>query len=254
MEFPVVLNFFGMRMPLHMLTEIAAFFLGYRYFVFLKRKKADPFDSEQRLILLIAAALGALIFSRVLGALENVTAWKGARNSWEYLYLNKTVVGGFLGGWFAVECAKKLLKLKQSSGDLMVYPMLFALIIGRIGCFSQGVYEETYGNETTWLTGINLGDGKFRHPLALYEIVWAVLIWILLRVLERRSELQDGLRFKLFMFLYLLYRYVAEYYKPGHPLIWNQTSIQLAILLTYAIYFKLIARLISKPEFTLYGK
>ena len=41
-----------------------------------------------------------------------------------------------------VELIKKLPVKTKASGDLFVYPLMLALIIGRIGCFSMGIYEE----------------------------------------------------------------------------------------------------------------
>ena len=74
-----------------------------------------------------------------------------------YFYSNKTIVGGLLGGLVGVELIKKLIKEKNASGDLFTYPLILAMIIGRIGCFSMGVYEETYGLPSS----IAMGD-EFR--------------------------------------------------------------------------------------------
>ena len=85
-------------------------------------------------------------------------------------YSNKTIIGGLLGGLFGVELIKKVIEEKKASGDLFTYPVMLALIIGRIGCFSMGVYEETYGLPTTLPWGVKLGDNIPRHPVCLYEI------------------------------------------------------------------------------------
>ncbi|WP_341906782.1 prolipoprotein diacylglyceryl transferase family protein [Fluviicola taffensis] len=253
MEFPINLSVFGTEINTHLVTEIAAFFVGFRFYVFKKKRIQDVFSWEQRMILLIAAALGALIFSRVLGALENVEAWKSSPDFWMYLYSSKTVVGGLLGGWLFVEIAKYFMKLKASSGDVMTFPILLGLFIGRIGCFSQGIEEMTYGNETDWLTGMDLGDGVIRHPLALYELVVLILIGVLLVVLQRKQKLSEGMQFKLMMFLYLLYRFIAEWMKPHFPLALGLTSIQIAILICYLLYLRTILYLIIKPKNTLYA-
>ncbi|KAB2838305.1 hypothetical protein F9K50_09485, partial [bacterium] len=57
--------------PLHPLLEIAAYLLAYRYYLRLRSRRSDAFSSEQRLWILVGAAAGALIFSRLLAVLEN---------------------------------------------------------------------------------------------------------------------------------------------------------------------------------------
>ncbi|MGV3610740.1 MAG: prolipoprotein diacylglyceryl transferase family protein [Fluviicola sp.] len=253
MEFPINLHLFGVEINTHLLTEFAAFFIGFRFYVFRKKRVEDVFSWEQRMILLIAAASGALIFSRVLGALENYREWMESRYFWFYLYTSKTVVGGLLGGWLFVEIAKYFMKLKASSGDVMTYPILLGLFIGRIGCFSQGIAEMTYGNATGWPTGMDLGDGVLRHPLALYEMVVLILITALLLILQKENKLRDGMQFKLMMFLYLLYRFIAEWMKPRFPLFFGLTSIQLAIIFCYLLYIRTIVQLIIMPKKNLYA-
>ena len=253
MNFPIDIHLFNTTISTHLVTEIAAFFLGYRFYAYLKKKNPTQLSMEKGLVILIAAALGALIFSRLIAALENLEEWKNAPNFWVYLYGSKTVVGGFLGGWLFVELAKKILKITKSTGDIMAYPIIFALIIGRIGCFSQGIHEQTYGYPTSWITGMDLGDGIIRHPLALYEIVYLLLIAGFLNIIQRKQKLEDGFQFKLMMFIYFAYRFFAEWVKPHHPLIIGLTSIQLGVLACYLSYSKTIFKLIIHPKNTLYG-
>lgn len=253
MEFPINLHFFGIEINTHLVAEIAAFFLSFRFYVFKKKRIQDVFSWEQRMIILIAASLGALIFSRLIGALENVEAWRSNPNFWLYLYSSKTVVGGLLGGWLFVEIAKYFMKISASSGDVMTFPILLGLFIGRIGCFSRGVEEMTYGNETNWPIGMDLGDGVIRHPLALYEMIVLIFIGVLLIVLQQRQKLSEGMQFKLMMFLYLFYRFVAEWMKPHTPLFLGLTSIQIAIIICYLLYLRTIIHLIIKPKSSLYA-
>lgn len=253
MEFPINLYLFGVEINTHLLTEFAAFFIGFRFYIFRKRQIEDVFSWEQRMVLLIAAALGALIFSRILGALENYREWQESPDFLVYLYSSKTIVGGLLGGWLFVEIAKYFMKLSASSGDVMTFPILLGLFIGRIGCFSQGIAEMTYGNVTNWFTGMDLGDGTLRHPLALYEMCILIFIAVLLLVLQRKNKLRDGVQFKLMMFLYLFYRFMAEWMKPRFPLVFGLTSIQLAIIICYLLYIRTIVQLIITPKRSLYA-
>lgn len=228
MTFPVYISFGSGRLLLHSLLEILAFYAGYKYFQFLKRKRGDNLSGTNRAWVLAGAIFGALIGSRLLGGLENLNLLRQSNNLLTYFYMNKTVVGGFLGGLFGVEVTKKMIGEKKSSGDLFVKPILLALIIGRIGCFSMGIYEETYGIQTAFPWGMNLGDGLSRHPVAVYEIIFLILLWCFIIWIERKGELRTGASFKIFMIAYLLFRFVLDFIKPHYNLILDLSVIQLA--------------------------
>src|ERR1700759_381192 len=168
------------KVLLHTIAEILAFIAGYQYFRFLRNKKGDRLSDVNRSWILVGAIFGALIGSRILGGLENPPQILAAKNIFLNFYENKTVVGGFLGGLFGVELIKKIIGEKKPSGSLFVKPILLALIIGRIGCFSMGVFEETYGLPASVPWGLNLGDGILRHPVALYEIGFLILLWLII--------------------------------------------------------------------------
>ncbi len=228
--------------PLHPLFEIAAYVLAYRYYLRLRGRSRDPFSSEQRLWILVGAAGGALIFSRFLAVLENPgffsdPGWR----AWALLS-NKTIVGGLLGGLLGVELVKKILGLKASSGDLMAYPLLLGMILGRIGCFFAGLHDATYGAPTDLPWGVDWGDGIHRHPSNLYEILFLAALWLGLRGLEGRRALADGMRFKLFMVAYLGFRFAAEFLKPIHPLAFGLSAIQLACLAGLLYYAPTLLR------------
>ncbi|ANH83634.1 diacylglyceryl transferase [Niabella ginsenosidivorans] len=223
-----------------MVTEIAAFFIAFRYYLYLRRKKGDAISGLHRLYILLGATLGALLGSRLLGGLEDPIALQRSTSPLLYLYANKTIVGGFLGGLAGVELAKKAVGEKQRSGDLYVYPILLGLVIGRIGCFSMGVYEETYGLPTTAFTGMDLGDGLMRHPVALYEIGFLVVLWWLIRWASRRYPLDNGALFKLFMVGYLVFRFLLDFIKPHYTWAIGLSSIQVACLLGLLYYIRFI--------------
>lgn len=237
----------GMAGALHLGLETLAFVAGFRYFLFLRRRQTDPIPESNRLWIIIAAAVGALLVSRLLGALEDPSAWLAAENMWLYLYANKTLVGGLLGGLFFVEGMKKILGERSSSGDLFTYPLILAIIIGRIGCFAAGLSEATYGSASDLPWAIDLGDGVPRHPVALYEIIFLTACWIGLAKMERVYALKAGVRFKLFMIAYLTFRFVLEFLKPVHTVWLGLSSIQYACLFGLLYYQPTIIRIFSNP-------
>lgn len=218
MTFPFQFEIFEKTFYWHFIFETLAFFVGIRIYYFLKKRTDDPISDTNRLIIMIGAMIGALIGSRVIALLENPS--QIANQTFLTFYQNKTVAGGFLGGLFGVEIIKKIIGVKIASGDLYVIPIIAALFIGRIGCFSMGIAEPTYGNETTFFTGMNLGDGLLRHPIALYEMLFMILLFIFFQSIKNKT-LINGDRFKLFMVLYFLFRFLVEFIKPYEPLFLN---------------------------------
>ena len=240
LKFPFYIALGSVKILWHTIFETLGLFIGFRYFIYLRKKQSDPIITTNRTWILIGAIFGALIGSRIIGALENPEQLLSAKNIFLYIYSNKTVVGGFLGGLFGVELMKHFIHEKQSSGDLFTYPMILGLIIGRIGCFSMGVYEETYGNSTTFFTGMNLGDNLLRHPVALYEIVFLFSLWATLLLIEKRFVLQNGARFRFFMIAYLLFRFFLDFIKPHYNLILQLSTIQITCLVGLLYYSKTI--------------
>lgn len=238
MAFPIAIHFGTQTILLHTILEALAFFIGFRYFLYLRKKEGDNYDSSARIWIVIGAIFGALVGSRLIGCFERPYELRLASNLWYYFYNNKTVVGGFLGGLLGVEITKKLIDEHKSSGDLFVYPIILALIIGRIGCFSMGVYEETYGLASKMPWAMNLGDGIYRHPVNLYEIAFLVLLWTTLSYLQKK-KLRNGVLFKLFIISYLIFRFLLEFIKPHYKVIFELSTIQLTCLAGLLYYLTL---------------
>ena len=240
MSFPYQFDFFGSKVYYHFLFETLAFFIGIRLYYYLKKSNNNLISDINRLWILLGAMIGALIGSRVIAMLEVPS--EISNQTWMIFYQNKTVAGGFLGGLFGVELIKKCISVKIASGDIYVIPIIVALFIGRIGCFSMGIAEPTYGNETTFFMGIDLGDGLYRHPVALYEMIYMVMLFLFF-IKIKNVNLINGDRFKLFMVLYFLYRFLVEFIKPYHPLFLNLSSIQWSALFIFVYYWKFLIRI-----------
>lgn len=248
MQFPVEITLGSLTLSLHFVLETLAFVIGFRYFLWLRSRQKDAISEPNRIWIIVGATAGALIFSRLLAALEQPLELFNSEQPLLYLYANKTIVGGLLGGLMGVEIMKKVIGEKQSSGDLFTYPLVLAMVIGRVGCFSMGIHEETYGIETAWPMGMNLGDGLMRHPVSLYEILALLLFWTFMQQVERRVRLQNGMRFQFFMIYYLLFRFLLDFIKPGYTYFWGIGSIQIACLLGLIYYRNTVTRLLLSPK------
>ena len=235
--FPVTISIGDFNILLHTVLEFVGIFIGVQYFIFLRKKQGDAIDSNNRLIIMTAAIFGAVFGSRLVGCFEDIHQLFHAKNILLYIAENKSIVGGLLGALWAVEIVKICIKEKKKSGDLFVFPLILAMIIGRIGCFSMGVYETTFGIETSSFLGLNLGDGIERHPVMLYEILFLITLWIGLYFFKRKRTLQEGSLFQYFMISYLFFRFFIEILKPNNNYFLHLGTIQIACLLGLIYYF-----------------
>ena len=241
----------GLKINVHLVLEYLAFFIAFRYYVYLRKKSTDTISANNRLSIIIGAIFGALLLSRVVAFLENpVLHMEQGRL---YLLNNKTIMGGLFGGLLGVELAKKIIGEKQSSGDLFTLPIILGIGIGRLGCFLAGTKEFTYGKETAFFLGMDLGDGVPRHPIALYEMVFLLLLFLLIRQLQQREKSwPKGSFFKLFMVSYFSFRFFMEFLKPNSYFILGLSSIQYLCLICLLYYRKFILRGISYVAKKLY--
>ncbi len=243
MNLPYEPVLFGVQLNIHLILEYLAFFVAFRYYVYLRKNSRDSISSTNRLSIIIGAVFGALICSRLVAFLENPTLHYP--QGWLTLVNNKTIMGGLFGGLLGVELIKKVIGEKQSSGDLFTLPIILGIIIGRVGCFLAGTNEFTYGKTTTFFLGMDLGDGLLRHPIALYEILYLALLFNLIIIIQKKfKSLQSGYCFKLFMVTYFGFRFFIEFLKPNTFFVLGLSSIQLLCLICWGYYYKFIHQLV----------
>lgn len=246
-DFPVSIEIFEHSVLIHPILESVGIFIGMRYYAFLRKRNKSSLTTIESFSIIIGALIGALLGSKIIGTLENPQALLDAKNQFLYFWTSNTIVGGLTFGLIGVEITKKIIGHKASTGDLITFPLIIAIIIGRIGCFLTGVYEQTFGVETTSIFGMFLGDGLLRHPVALYEIVYLIFLWIVLKIIQKKYIYPSGYLFQVFMFTYFLFRFCLDFIKPIHPIFLDLSSIQLTCVCVIIYYiFKLLQ---TKPRF-----
>ncbi len=234
MQYPLEFQIGRIHLPAHLLFEMLAYTLGYQLYLRLRNTSQDRISDEHRNWIFLGAAAGAFLGSHVLGILERPAELSHLNLNW--FFANKTVLGGFLGGLIGVEMTKKWIGVTYSSGDLMTYPILLALAVGRIGCHLAGLSDGTQGLPGALPWAVDFGDGVPRHPMNLYEIAWLAALASLIFALEKHRPLPDGLRFKIFMIGYLLWRFCSEWLKPAYFFPFGLSTIQLAALAGLCYY------------------
>jgi len=251
LQFPIDVHIRRSVIPLHLIFETLAYFIGYRYYTYLRKHQVDLISSENRLHIFIGAALGAFIGSHLVGIFENPASL--SRFSLIYFMSNKTIVGGVLGGLIGVEMVKNYIGVKVSSGDLMVYPLILAMIIGRTGCFLAGLKDGTFGIASSLPWAIDFGDGMPRHPTNLYEILFWIVLWLTLVLIEQKYTFSNGSRFKVFMLSYLIFRLVIEFIKPAYFFPIGLSTIQLVCIAGILYYYKVFLKPYNLFQFKTYA-
>jgi phosphatidylglycerol:prolipoprotein diacylglycerol transferase len=246
MTFPVEFHILGRQIPAHAVFELLAYTVGFQVYLYLRRRTAGavvPF--EKNMWVVVGCVFGAFVGSKVLAWAESPGEYWNARNTIAALG-GKTIVGGLLGGWAGVEIAKKRLGIRQSTGDLFVFPLIIGTAIGRVGCFLTGLPDHTYGNHTSLPWGVNFGDGP-RHPAQLYEIGFVLVLGCALLVRIRRPYF-NGELFRLFLMSYLLFRVGVEFIKPSFKPYAGLSAIQVASLVGAGICLYQLRALASRVQ------
>jgi phosphatidylglycerol:prolipoprotein diacylglycerol transferase len=232
---------------LHTVFEVLAYTVGYQLYRHSRKQSGDFLPDEQRWFIIAAAAIGALLGSRILGILEQAPS---LNFTWRTFFQpgGKTIVGGLLGGWVAVELTKRIRGIHSRTGDLFAVPLCIGIAVGRIGCLLAGLADDTYGTPTSLPWAIDFGDGIPRHPTQLYEILFLIVLAFLLHRYNQRPH-PEGAAFRLFLFAYLTWRLLIDFIKP-QPLVYGLNLIQWASLAGLLALLPDVMRFFSFHEHT----
>jgi prolipoprotein diacylglyceryltransferase len=249
--------------------ETLAYFVGFRVYLWLRRRFGDPLSTPIRWAVIAAAVAGATLGSKILFWFEDPSLTLRSLHNVEYLMSGKTIVGALVFGLIAVELMKRYIGVQQSTGDLYAIPLTIGIAIGRVGCFLTGLSDNTYGDPTTLPWAVNFGDGVPRHPTQLYEVPFLLLlIPILYQIVvlsaggTSRSEVPTqskdpyfhhgpfppGDAFKFFMVSYLSFRLICDFIKPYPRIFLGLGGIQWACVLVLLYYSGDIIRWFDAPR------
>ena len=246
--FPVVLHFGAWAVPIHPICDVIAYSLGFRLYLYLKKRSGlASLTWEQNAWIFIGCIYGALLGAKLLAWAEAPFLYWALRHDPHFWFGGKTIVGGLLGGWAGIELAKKFLRIHRSTGDLCVFPLIFGMVVGRIGCFLTGLSDNTCGIRTTLPWGVDYGDGIPRHPAQIYEILFLLALGLVFWI-TRRAAVAEGLRFRWFMVAYLGFRFYIDFFKPHFTLFGRLSAIQWACLVSLLVCAGSIMRLTEQPR------
>lgn len=196
------------------------------------RAKIEP---DYILEAIITAAVSGLIFARLLYVALN---WEFFSNRpLEILFARfegLSFFGGFFGGALAVYLWSRWRKIDFAGfADLLAPYLALGYAFGRIGCFLNGC---CYGIETSvpWAMRASMVDSALRHPVQLYALIGAVLIFVLLKVYRPAYYFAGFKLFGLFA-LYGLMRFAVEFFREEAALWLGLSVAQLFSLVLFAV-------------------
>ena len=205
------------------------------------RQRRLDLTRSQRFLVGIAAFGGSMIGAKVPFLLDR--GWDAFYDGTAWFADGKTILGGIVGGYAAVEIAKWIGNVRSRTGDAFALPVVVAVGIGRIGCFVAGC---CYGRVTTMPWGVAFpmardDSGVLRHPTQLYELAFHSAAAAALLLMDRKRWLV-GNQLKAYLIAYMFYRFLSEWLRPESPVLLNLTVYQLVSVVIAAILIMLWVR------------
>lgn len=190
----------------------------------------------QRLALGLGAFCGGMFGAKLPFVLLD---WEGFRTGLGWLDSGKTLTLGLVGGYFGVEAVKWALDIRVKTGDGFAAPVAAAVAVGRLACLSAGCCHGVV-TDLSWAFACGLDDQP-RHPTQLYEFAFHATCAVGLLWLQSRGLLRGQL-IKLYIIVYLVYRFLTEYLRPEPEVALGLTVYQWAALVFVPVFALLWAR------------
>ena len=223
--------------------EWAAILVGARLYLRDAGQSLRKLGTTRNFAVVCGCVAGAAVGNKAVHWIQHVEQWPRVLASPWLVLQGQSIVGGLLGGLVGVEIGKHLAGITESTGDRFVVPILAGLFIGRIGCFIAGLADDTYGNPTNLPWGYDFGDGVRRHPTQIYDMLFAVGAFLILRHFRTALAREPGLQFKLLLAGYLLWRLAIDGLKPvPYPMAGGLSGIQLVCVVALLLYLPLVLR------------
>ncbi|MDP3143706.1 MAG: prolipoprotein diacylglyceryl transferase [Candidatus Omnitrophota bacterium] len=209
--------------------------------VFLMRREAklNNLNADKISDMIFWVLVAGIIGGRIFYILLNLEYFLD--NPIEIIMLQHGGLVWYGGLFFALIAATAYLKINHLPVlkilDLCAPYIALGQAIGRLGCFLNGC---CYGKPVSWGVYSSL-RGERLHPTQLYSFVNLLIIFLVLRFLQKKIKV-GGALISLYFFLASLERFVVEFFRWDSPrILLNLTIFQIISLfiMTIAIYANL---------------
>ena len=196
-------------------------------------------QTDDRLFAVVAGALvGGAVFMRMGTWLQHVDLRDNASLTEQWLYGNRSILGGLVGAWLGVHVATRITGYRLRTGDLFAPAVALGMAVGRVGC----LLTEKPGTPTGHGWGITLDAatahrlhapaGVPLHPSFVYEITFQLAAFVVLWFWLRHRDLPPGESFTLYVAAYGVFRFLVEFVR-GNEVVWGDlTRPQLVLAAT----------------------
>lgn len=188
---------------------------------------------DRLLLIYIAALIGAFTGAKIVYLAAEGWLHFGAPDMWLQLATGKTILGALLGGYLAVEIAKKIVGYTAITGDWFATIAPVAIAIGRVGCLLHGCCLGEVCQRAAWWT-LHDVSGLPRWPAVPVEIAFNLLSALAFFLLRKRRAL-TGQHFHLYMIAYGIFRFAHESVRATPKILGSFTGYQIAALLLIAV-------------------
>lgn len=139
----------------------------------------------------------------------------------------RTVLGGLLGGWLAVEWGKRRVGIRTATGDAFALPLALALGCGRMGCAAAGCCAGRVCEPNWWAWTDRSGVSHL--PVQWVEVLFhfAMAAWLLRALRTGRAA---GRRLAIQLSLYAVLRFLLEFARQHPPVLAGLSYHQLLAL------------------------
>ena len=204
-------------------------------FFYLTVTNKEKVDKDNSYLIVISALIGGLIGSKIPVIFENINILiKDISYLKNFIFTGKSIIGGLIGGYLGVKLIKKIKNLNHiRCGNQIAPAIALSMAVGRIGCFLTGC---CYGIETSLPIGIDFGDGIYRIPTQIIEIIFClVLFGYLLYKQKKDKNLIPGILFKELIMYYFVFRFFIEFIRGTNKNILFLSVYQVICLLGFVI-------------------
>lgn len=232
-------------MMLGLIFTAAAYLLGSLVFFVLNCKRG--FSRRESSWVLLAALLGGTIGAKVSRLTLSLVSGVDPLTLLAHPD-GRTIIGGIIFGWLAVEISKKRLGITRSTGDSFAFALSAGEAVGRVGCFFNGC---CYGTEATVPWAV-YQSGAMRHPAQLYSAAAALCIFLFLCFIRQKVKYEGDL-FRIYLFLFGSSRFILEFFRERSEVFWGLSiaqwiSLEISITMLAAISWTYFASKREKNE------
>jgi phosphatidylglycerol:prolipoprotein diacylglycerol transferase len=239
----------GLPVPVHGLFVALGVVAAALVFVVEARRRGQ---TDPRIWYVVLGALvGGAIFMRLGPWFQHLDLRQNASLPEQWLYGNRSILGGLFGAWLGVHVAKRLVGYASRTGDLFAPAVALGMAIGRFGCF----LTELPGTPTGTSFGIRLDAedaarlgapaGVPLHPSFAYEIVFQAAAFVLIWCWLRHRLVSPGETLTFYLLGYGVFRFLVEFTR-GNEIAWHGlTRPQLFLLATMPL---VVARIVVQAR------